>query len=417
MVHKRTSTSTSLAMNQTAIRKRVADSVIEALEAQATTMTNTDNTNRNTRPRETHVARKCSYKEFMSCQPFNFKGIEGTVCIIRWFERTELVFSRSNCIEDCKVKFAIGNLTEEALSWWNLFSQPNCIEEAYKITWGLPRSIKGNATALKPQTLKEAITITQRLMDQEPMITNKSLMIEEPSTTIETATMITTNSKIEDKKPLGLMLPPQLKTKGILETFLCVKDVPYITQDLALSSVRLATRAFQKSVPKGKQPCPWKIILAEGQERSPRSKRSHVHVIDSQEIHVNPTKIEAVKNWASPTTPIEVLEKVLMGNGVEEIENVLKDEAHLILYFIGDGLCRKVYGRGKYGSKGGSRFMMSGYGGGWLAKRSINSNDGRGGRLVDLEGRMVSGGMGDVICGAKGDLSGDSNGVEGGAMM
>ncbi|GKC23921.1 putative reverse transcriptase domain-containing protein [Tanacetum coccineum] len=31
---------------------------------------------------------------------------------------------------------------------------------------GLPRSIEGNVTALKPQTLEEAITITQRLMDQ-----------------------------------------------------------------------------------------------------------------------------------------------------------------------------------------------------------------------------------------------------------
>ncbi|GJU10093.1 hypothetical protein Tco_1132489 [Tanacetum coccineum] len=31
---------------------------------------------------------------------------------------------------------------------------------------GLPRSIEGNVTALKPQTLGEAITITKRLMDQ-----------------------------------------------------------------------------------------------------------------------------------------------------------------------------------------------------------------------------------------------------------
>ncbi|GJU30268.1 putative reverse transcriptase domain-containing protein [Tanacetum coccineum] len=31
------------------------------------------------------------------------------------------------------------------------------------------------------------------------------------------------------------------------------------------------------------------------------------HVIDRQGIHVDPTKIEAVKNWASPTTPIEKL--------------------------------------------------------------------------------------------------------------
>ncbi|GJY39848.1 hypothetical protein Tco_0426212 [Tanacetum coccineum] len=83
---------------------------------QAATMANTDNANRNTRQGETPIARKCSYKEFMSCQPFNFKGTEGAVSLIRWFERTESVFSRSNCTEECKVKFATGTLTEEALS-------------------------------------------------------------------------------------------------------------------------------------------------------------------------------------------------------------------------------------------------------------------------------------------------------------
>ncbi|GKD60660.1 reverse transcriptase domain-containing protein [Tanacetum coccineum] len=88
---------------QAAIRKLVADSVTAALEAEPTTMENTDNTSRNTGERETH--------------------------------QTELVFSRSNCTEDCKVKFAIGTLTEEALSWWNSFAEPIGIEEAYKITW------------------------------------------------------------------------------------------------------------------------------------------------------------------------------------------------------------------------------------------------------------------------------------------
>ncbi|GJQ96473.1 hypothetical protein Tco_0007612 [Tanacetum coccineum] len=59
-------------------------------------------------------------------------------------------------------------------------------------------------------------------------------------------------------------------------------------------------RTLQKSVPKSKQPCPWKSILAEGQERSPRPERSH-----SQGIHVDIAKIKAVKDWATPTTPIE----------------------------------------------------------------------------------------------------------------
>ncbi|GJX60437.1 hypothetical protein Tco_0291827 [Tanacetum coccineum] len=196
MAPKRTSTSAAPAMTQAAIRKLVADSVAAALEAQAANMENADNTNRNTQQREAPIARKYSYKEFMSCQPFNFKGTEGAVGLICWFERTESVFLLSNCTEDCKVKFATGTLTEEALSWWNSFAQPIGIEEAYKIPWselkkllikkyflcpimvpnseklmevfigGLPRSIEGNVTASKPQTLEEAITITQRLMDQ-----------------------------------------------------------------------------------------------------------------------------------------------------------------------------------------------------------------------------------------------------------
>nr|GEZ70831.1 reverse transcriptase domain-containing protein [Tanacetum cinerariifolium] len=133
---KRTSTSAAPAMTQAAIRQLVADSVAAALEAQAANMANTDNTNRNPEPRETPAIRKCSYKEFMSCQPFNFKETEGVVGLIRWFKRTESVFSRSKCTKDCKVKFATGTFTKEALSWWNSFAQPIGIEEAYKIIWG-----------------------------------------------------------------------------------------------------------------------------------------------------------------------------------------------------------------------------------------------------------------------------------------
>ncbi|GJY34792.1 hypothetical protein Tco_0419261 [Tanacetum coccineum] len=114
MPPKRTSTSEAPTMTQAAIKKLVADSVSAALEAQAAKMANTDNT---TRPRKPPVARKCSYKEFMSRQSINFKGTEGAVGLIRWFERTESVFSRSNYTEDYKVKFATGTFLVEALSW------------------------------------------------------------------------------------------------------------------------------------------------------------------------------------------------------------------------------------------------------------------------------------------------------------
>nr|GEV44750.1 hypothetical protein [Tanacetum cinerariifolium] len=66
MPPKRTSTFAAPAMNQAAIRQLIDDHVAAALEAQAANMANTDNTNRN--PKQASVARKCSYKEFMSCQ-------------------------------------------------------------------------------------------------------------------------------------------------------------------------------------------------------------------------------------------------------------------------------------------------------------------------------------------------------------
>nr|GEX21628.1 putative reverse transcriptase domain-containing protein [Tanacetum cinerariifolium] len=94
---------------------------------------------------------------------------EGAVGLIRWFEQTELVFSRSNCAG--KVTFATGTLTDDALSWWNAYTQPIEIEQANKITWTelkrlLTNNIEGTVTASKPQTLEEAINIAKRLMDQ-----------------------------------------------------------------------------------------------------------------------------------------------------------------------------------------------------------------------------------------------------------
>ncbi|GJW51203.1 hypothetical protein Tco_0092554 [Tanacetum coccineum] len=123
MPHKRTSTSAAPAMTQAAIWQLIVDSVAAALEAQAATMANTNNPNRNTRPRETPVAKRGNYKEFINCQPFYFN----VLC-------------------------------------------PNMVTNSEKLMevfiGGLPRSIEGNVTASKPQNLEEAITITQRLMEQ-----------------------------------------------------------------------------------------------------------------------------------------------------------------------------------------------------------------------------------------------------------
>ncbi|GJZ36434.1 reverse transcriptase domain-containing protein [Tanacetum coccineum] len=130
MPPKRASTTEAPAMTQDAIRKLVAESVTSALEAQAATMASASNPNRNTGPTGTPVVKTGNYKEFISCQPFYFNGAEGAIGLIRWFERTESVFSRSRCAE-----VATGTLTDDALSWWNAYAQPMGIEQANQITW------------------------------------------------------------------------------------------------------------------------------------------------------------------------------------------------------------------------------------------------------------------------------------------
>ncbi|GJT67349.1 hypothetical protein Tco_1018829 [Tanacetum coccineum] len=134
MPPKRTSTSEAPTMTQTAIRKLVADSVTATLEAQAATMASASNPNRNTRPTGTPVAKTGNYKEFISCQLIYFNGTEGAVGLIRWFERTESVFSRRKCTEENKVTFATGTLTDDSLSWWNAYAQPIGVDQANQIT-------------------------------------------------------------------------------------------------------------------------------------------------------------------------------------------------------------------------------------------------------------------------------------------
>ena len=126
-------------MTQAAIRKLVRDSVAEALETERAEVA--------ARAAEVPpvvpvvevvqptVRRECTWQDFKTSDPIKYKGNEGAVALIRWFEKTENVFLMCGCQEVNKVKFAIGMLLDEAMSWWNSYAQPIGMENAYKLTW------------------------------------------------------------------------------------------------------------------------------------------------------------------------------------------------------------------------------------------------------------------------------------------
>ncbi|GJX57261.1 hypothetical protein Tco_0287158 [Tanacetum coccineum] len=54
----------------------------------------------------TPVARICTYKDILNCQPRNFSGTEGVVGLERCFKKMKLVFCISNCTEDSQESFS-----------------------------------------------------------------------------------------------------------------------------------------------------------------------------------------------------------------------------------------------------------------------------------------------------------------------
>nr|GEW00448.1 putative reverse transcriptase domain-containing protein [Tanacetum cinerariifolium] len=68
--------------------------------------------------RAVRPTRKCTYTDFLKCQPMNFKGTEGVVGLTQWFKRMETVFSISNYAVENQVKFATCTLHGVALTLW-----------------------------------------------------------------------------------------------------------------------------------------------------------------------------------------------------------------------------------------------------------------------------------------------------------
>ncbi|GJT96744.1 putative reverse transcriptase domain-containing protein [Tanacetum coccineum] len=128
-------------MTPKAIEEVIAQCMAEALEAyeadrniKNVVENECDNGNGNG-GRAMQAAYECTYKEFLNCQPLNFKGTKRVVGLVRWFEKMESVLYISNYTPRCQVKNATCTLQNDALTWWNSHKRTIRTDAAYAMTW------------------------------------------------------------------------------------------------------------------------------------------------------------------------------------------------------------------------------------------------------------------------------------------
>nr|GEW20752.1 putative reverse transcriptase domain-containing protein [Tanacetum cinerariifolium] len=128
------------AMSQVAIKTLITQRVNAALEVERASRANEggqgSNLNETGGQGRAPPVYECAFSSFIKCNPTPFHGKEGAIELCRWFEKSEMVFSISDCAERNKVKFAAATLEGIALTWWNSQVATLGLNVAIGKSWG-----------------------------------------------------------------------------------------------------------------------------------------------------------------------------------------------------------------------------------------------------------------------------------------
>nr|GEY26128.1 putative reverse transcriptase domain-containing protein [Tanacetum cinerariifolium] len=61
----------------------------------------------------------------------NYGGTEGVVRLTRWFKKMKTVFNISNC----RPKYQVCTLQDNAMTWWNSHKRTTGVDAAYAMKW------------------------------------------------------------------------------------------------------------------------------------------------------------------------------------------------------------------------------------------------------------------------------------------
>ncbi|GKE89028.1 hypothetical protein Tco_1566503 [Tanacetum coccineum] len=186
---------TTTPMTDEAIRALISKGAADALaEHEANRSRNKDDSHDSVSDerRRMHVARECTFTNFLKFQPLNFKGTKGVVGLTKWTVSHEVSYGMTwkalkktmtdkYCLrgEIKKLEIELWNLMvkgTDVLSYNQHFQElalmcrtmfPKESDEVEKYVGRLPHMIQGSVMASKPKTMQDAMEFATELMDQK----------------------------------------------------------------------------------------------------------------------------------------------------------------------------------------------------------------------------------------------------------
>nr|GEY06376.1 hypothetical protein [Tanacetum cinerariifolium] len=174
-------------LTQDTVNRMMKESVKAAIRAERERVQNEEN--RVEGPNVAPVARECTFADFMKCSPITFRRNEGAVGLIRWIEKTKMVFTTEMKVMMTEEFYPHEEIQRMKGEFWNLkvkemdissyttsFNEllilcPGMVPmerkkvEAY--IRGLSENIKGEVTSSEPATLNKAVRMAHTLMEQK----------------------------------------------------------------------------------------------------------------------------------------------------------------------------------------------------------------------------------------------------------